>query len=294
MMFGWRIPFDYLECSRCGCVQLIDPPADLSKYYPENYYSFAPVDWQTFSPLKAFLMKQRSAYCLGHRNILGKMVVKKTGIPDYLVWLQKAKIDLNSSILDVGCGNGAFLATLRRAGFTNLAGADPYMAADIMQRYGIRGWKASIEEIDQEFDFVILNHAFEHIPKPWDVMLEIKRILKPNRYALIRIPVASSYAWKKYGVHWVQLDPPRHLFIHTVDSMQLLADRAGLKLADVVYDSWELQFTGSEKYLKGIAMTDKKGDTMFSQEDHEKFQKHAEALNREGQGDQAGFYLYKE
>ena len=38
MMFGTRERFEYLECARCGTVQLIDVP-DLSRYYPEDYYA---------------------------------------------------------------------------------------------------------------------------------------------------------------------------------------------------------------------------------------------------------------
>ena len=39
MMFGTRDSFTYLECSNCGCLQIKQVPDDLSKYYPDNYYS---------------------------------------------------------------------------------------------------------------------------------------------------------------------------------------------------------------------------------------------------------------
>ena len=39
MMFGMRDKFDYLSCSQCGCLQLINPPENMGKYYPDNYYS---------------------------------------------------------------------------------------------------------------------------------------------------------------------------------------------------------------------------------------------------------------
>ena len=41
MMFGTRERFDYVECARCGCLQIRDVPADLSPYYPADYYSLA-------------------------------------------------------------------------------------------------------------------------------------------------------------------------------------------------------------------------------------------------------------
>jgi|GEM_PF-5382685 hypothetical protein len=33
-MLGLGDPFDYLECSACGCVQLLNIPADMRRYYP--------------------------------------------------------------------------------------------------------------------------------------------------------------------------------------------------------------------------------------------------------------------
>src|SRR5262245_27486287 len=40
MMFGLREQFRYFECSSCGCVQIQNPPSDVGRYYPDNYYSF--------------------------------------------------------------------------------------------------------------------------------------------------------------------------------------------------------------------------------------------------------------
>ena len=43
MMFGWREEFEYLECARCGCLQIAEIPSDLAKYYPrEDYYAYKP------------------------------------------------------------------------------------------------------------------------------------------------------------------------------------------------------------------------------------------------------------
>ena len=40
MQFGTRDEFIYCECSNCGCLQLVNPPENLSKYYPPEYFSF--------------------------------------------------------------------------------------------------------------------------------------------------------------------------------------------------------------------------------------------------------------
>ena len=62
---------------------------------------------------------------------------------------------------------------------------------------------------------------------------------------VIRIPIAGTHAWQTYGVDWVQLDAPRHLFLHTEDGMRSLAAGAGLQVTAVVHDSTAMQFWGS-------------------------------------------------
>ena len=37
MMFGLREEFEFFECGNCGCVQIAEVPANLAKYYPEEY-----------------------------------------------------------------------------------------------------------------------------------------------------------------------------------------------------------------------------------------------------------------
>ena len=39
MMFGTRDEFVYVECAKCGTLQIKEIP-ELAKYYPENYLSF--------------------------------------------------------------------------------------------------------------------------------------------------------------------------------------------------------------------------------------------------------------
>ncbi|MCP9494505.1 MAG: class I SAM-dependent methyltransferase [Pyrinomonadaceae bacterium MAG19_C2-C3] len=182
---------------------------------------------------------------------------------------------------------------LRSEGFTNLTGIDPYIRKDICYANGINIWKKTIAEVDQEYDFVIINHAFEHMSEPRVVLRELRRILKPNCCTLIRIPIAGSYAWNKYGVNWVQLDAPRHLFLHTSKSMEILTAQTGFTIRKIFQDSNEFQFVGSEMYLKGLHLLDETKAGLFPPEVIVSFRKKAELLNKEGKGDQAGFFLWK-
>ena len=46
MIFGFRDEFTYFECSKCGCLQIMQIPRNMGKYYPSNYYSFKKLDNQ--------------------------------------------------------------------------------------------------------------------------------------------------------------------------------------------------------------------------------------------------------
>jgi 2-polyprenyl-3-methyl-5-hydroxy-6-metoxy-1,4-benzoquinol methylase len=180
----------------------------------------------------------------------------------------------------------------------NLTGIDPFLPAD-METNGIRLLKGDVFEVEGEFDVVMLHHAFEHMWEPERVLKQVNRILRPDGVVILRTPVSDGDAWKEYGVNWHQLDAPRHLIVHTVKSMTILAEAAGLTLSEIVYDSTLLQFIVSEEYLKGISQADSRSYThnpfrsIFSLREIRSFRERARQLNETKRGDSACFYLRK-
>lgn len=292
MMFGLREEFTYQECAACGCLRLLDVPNDLAPYYPDSYYAFDPPAPRLYSRLHRLLRKQKQSYCLGAVNPVGWLLSRRQPPDVYLQWLIPAHIRFESAILDVGCGAGHFLRELKRDGFTRLTGADPYLREEIHEP-GLNTYRQHLSEMTGTFDLIILNHAFEHMSAPGPTLQQMARLLNPGGYACLRIPVADSYAWRTYGVDWFQLDAPRHLYLHTRRSIELLAAPAGLTLEKVVYDSFENQFTGSECYRRDIPFAETRHQGIFTPEEIAAFRERAAALNAEGDGDQACFYLRK-
>lgn len=297
MMFGLKDRFDYLECNLCGCVQLIQPPSDLSRYYPAGYYSFQPcyrpVAW------KRWLREAWARQSCGNKNALGAAIVWARGTMFPPEWLAVSGIHARSSILDVGCGTGQTLLQLQEAGFTRLEGCDPYISKDLLLGGSIAIHKKYIWELTEAYDFIMMHHSFEHMPDPHMVFSELFRLMRPKAWCLLRIPIASCYAWRHYGVNWVQLDAPRHLFLHTPASIALIAKRSGLNLVRVHYDSSEFQFWGSEQYRLGIPLTDLRSygidrtASSFSEGQIDEFRRRAQELNAIGDGDQACFFMCK-
>jgi SAM-dependent methyltransferase len=292
MILGSREPFTYVECARCGCVQIAEIPADLARHYPTAYPPHS-ISRSGPGPLTSLARRVRSGLLYGrtgHRSLLP--------IPGarYHAWLGEAGVGIDSAILDVGTGSGRLLHKLRADGFRNLAGVDPYLPEEVAAP-GLRMRRCSIAEMQGSFDLVMLHHSLEHIPDQFQTLREAARLVKPSGTVLLRIPVADSLAWRQYGVDWVQLDAPRHLYLHTRRSLALLAGATGMRVAKVLHDSESMQFWGSELYRRDIPLLDPVTSrppplpAHFRPGELREFRSRAQALNAAGDGDQACFFL---
>ncbi len=297
MMFGTRDEFDYLECSGCGTLQIVEIP-DLARYYPSNYLSFDAETPLAKTALHSLAARFVGRYLMHGKGLVGKFIFKlKPGIAfHYAASLRDhpSGIDFDSKILDFGCGSGQLLRSLHHLGFNDLLGADAFISEDIVHPEGVRVLKRSLAELDPAFDLIMLHHSFEHLADPQNSLSEIKRLLAPNGTCLIRLPVVNL-AWEKYGVNWVQLDPPRHLYLYSERAMRMLAKEAGFEVEAVIYDSTGFQFWGSEQYVRDMPLVPDGGgispSSIFTQAQLAKWDDEAQRLNAESRGDSACFYL---
>lgn len=92
---------------------------------------------------------------------------------NYYEWFRKLQLPLDSEILDVGCGYGNLLLQMRSDGFTNLTGVDTFIKSDIFYESGVKVINKYLHEIKGSFDFIMLNHSFEHMPQPLSVLKEL-------------------------------------------------------------------------------------------------------------------------
>jgi SAM-dependent methyltransferase len=316
MFAGTRDEFDYVECAACGTLQIQEVP-DLRPYYAGDYYSLRPPEQTVRAGLKKRLAHRaglfiRSSvagyYCErrrrfgGLRRPVGRLLAARAGrmIVGFPEYLKDTRLDLRlnprSAVLDVGSGAGATLVALRHFGFRDLVGVDPFVAADVVYETGVRVLKAELTDLTRQFDLILANHSLEHFTDARRALRDMHRILKPGHYAVVRIPVVAR-AWRDYGVNWVQLDAPRHLFLYPVVTFKSLAEEMGFAVDEVAYDSTAFQFWGSLQYARDIPLADERSffvnptNSIFTPEELTAFDERAEELNRNGEGDQAVFYL---
>ena len=127
------------------------------------------------------------------------------GLGEYRELFYK-KVPKDKRILDVGCGNGYFLADLREHGYEDILGIDiiPQAITDT----GNRGIKALLmnahktEFEDNDFDVITGAHVIEHSPKPAVFLNELKRILKPDGLLFIEIPLETEPTDNRFSGHF--------------------------------------------------------------------------------------------
>lgn len=254
MMIPTREEFAYCVCPRCGCLQIKEVPADLSKYYQQDYYSYTPPDI-TPPPPGTPVLPQR--------------------------------------LLDVGCGAGRWLCDAARAGYRNVFGCDPFIEQDLFYTNGVQIKKATIHEMEGQFDLIRFSHSFEHMDDPQEVMDSVARLLHPDGVCVISIPIYPNVAFDIYGPFWFQLDAPRHLILHSGKSLGHLAGQNDLSVFKAECNSLLNQMYISRLYQLDIPMHEQSavGNQLIAAEEFPIMEELTQEANERGYGDQATFYL---
>lgn len=292
MMLGLRDEFTYYQCEECSTLFLDDPQQDMDRYYPRDYYSMRPPDTSPRSRLPFRLITQvmLTLPAPALEWLASRIDLK----PQFVRYLAGLDIGFDDPIADIGSGEGRLLRRMASCGFTDLSGFDPFVRHD-RDEGPIRIRRSDIHEIEDSFRLVMFNHSLEHVPDPLAALKAARSLVTPDGAILVRLPVVNR-AWDLYGTDWVALDPPRHITVPSPRGMELLAERAGLKVERVFYDSTSFQFWASERYVRDIPLQCDEDQLPVEVRDSEaanerKWTAESRELNRQRRGDTAGFIL---
>ncbi len=295
-MFGTQERFAYFECKNCGCLQITEPPKDMSKYYSQLFFTPSQNVGKK-NRIRDFSLNliHKLPFSSNEKNTL-RLIQLLFPHSNLVQALRKTKVRFNSRILEIGCGKGTLMSVMKKWGFKNVTGVDPYACE---KEDDLNIINATVHEIPNAkfYDLVIFDHSLEHIPDQVATLKKVSTILTNEGTCLIRLPLKTDYIWKKYGVNWVQIDAPRHFFLHTLKSVRILAEKTGMQICETTFDSTAFQFWGSEQYEHDIPLRAENSfgvnpqKSIFKKNQIEQFEEMARTLNKNSQGDQAELYL---
>lgn len=134
------------------------------------------------------------------------------------------------ALLDVGCGDGQFLALALNAGW-RVTGFDPDpKAVDHARSRGLDVRLGDFETLSQAsgcFDAVTVSHVIEHVYDPRGLVADCYRMLKPGGYFWIETPNIDSHGHSQFKGDWRGLEPPRHLQLLSWNLLRRLLEEAG-------------------------------------------------------------------
>ncbi|MHB1955796.1 MAG: class I SAM-dependent methyltransferase, partial [Sulfobacillus sp.] len=133
-------------------------------------------------------------------------------------------------VLDIGCGNGAFLAVLRKHGWVPFGVDASPAAARAAAVVNIPVHVGELETVpfeESSFDFVHLQHSIEHAWDPLSTLNSAFSLLRPGGIAYIETPNVECFTFRHCGSNWFPLESPRHLWLFSPTTLRRALGKSG-------------------------------------------------------------------
>jgi SAM-dependent methyltransferase len=208
--YGVAGEYRYLCCDRCQGVQIDPFPSldDLKIAYDIDYHGYAQGE---------------------HRGAIFSILYRSK---EWLLQRQLSKlVNRQSKVLDVGCGAGDFLLSLRNIGIQQLEGIDfsPEMIARL-QDEGIGGHCGTFDSFDgtpSSYDLIAMNNYLEHTLNPQAELAQAEALLAPGAHLTGEVPCYDSWERKLFGRFWGGNHAPRHTYQFAPDFLRKILHEAG-------------------------------------------------------------------
>ena len=171
-----RERFALWRCGSCASIHA-DQAIDLGPYYRAYPMHSVDLDWRA-----------RAAYRVQLRRLVN------------------AGFRRDHSLLDYGCGSGAFVQFLQKSGYRHCVGYDSYNPAF-----------AEESLLGGQYDCVLSQDVLEHVEDPWPLLAVLRRLMAPCGLLAIGTPNASAIDLTRPEAYVHTLHQPyhRHIFSRT-------------------------------------------------------------------------------
>jgi len=163
----------------------------------------------------------------------------------------------NTTLLDIGCGEGFFLFNASKAGYVTKGVELSRDAARYARKeFGMDVEAKPLEElqlVENHFDVVTLWVVLEHVPYPLPLLKEVHRMLKPGGLLAVSTPNVGSMLAKILGKRWWEIRRVHINQFTTKTLMDILSNAEFKNVSSVCYRetiSLLYLFTPILKYLK--------------------------------------------
>jgi SAM-dependent methyltransferase len=145
--------------------------------------------------------------------------------------------------LDFGCGGGGLVNYARERGIDAI-GFDDGWVADMGRSSGTPILCSSeLKDYADGFDFISAIEVLEHVPKPVDTLLQIRRLLKPG--GILFITTGNAKPWRKKLLDWGYTKcPDVHISFYEPETLEKCLRMAGFQPKEA------LSFNGFVEIIK--------------------------------------------
>jgi 2-polyprenyl-3-methyl-5-hydroxy-6-metoxy-1,4-benzoquinol methylase len=147
-------------------------------------------------------------------------------------------------LLDVGCGPGTFLVEAQKAGF-HVEGQEiaPFFIEYCQKQLGLNVHAGELDEhageLDEHalkpasYDCVTAFDVIEHHPDPRKLLVEMRRLLKPEGLVVVSTHDIGNFFARLYGPKWRHLSAIGHLTYFTRQTLAGLLAKSGFQVLHV-------------------------------------------------------------
>ncbi len=180
--------FDYYRCQDCGILFQPQPPADLARYYPPDYYRLPN------SKDRLALLARREQFKL-----------------DLILPFRAS-----GELLEIGPAWGSFAYAAKLAGFSvSVVESDERCRRYLDEVVGVHVHSpANVDALPPglgTYDVIALWHVAEHLPHFEAFLVGLAARVRPGGVLAIATPNPEAWQFRVMGGHWPHVDAPRHL-----------------------------------------------------------------------------------